>query len=131
MSAHDDPKLRTAIAQFAAVMQQSPYAGDDRDLIDVHVEPMADGSALFRVTYTTSSVVAEMNTATGASSVRQGASVKVSAMLRVFASADPTDAIQMEIDGSTEPFDPTTARKKVERILADEAGRRLRAELGR
>lgn len=124
----EDAKLRTAIAQFGAVMGQSPYAGPDRDAIDIQMRELDEsGAQHIRVTYTTTSVIGSIDRSTGESVVRTGESVKVDATIRLIPPTAADAAVQMEIDGQTEPFDPTTARKKLERILSAKAGAVLRA----
>lgn len=132
MSGGDDRRLRIAIAQFDAVMRQSQMCGPEKDAIDVFVEPSDDeASQVIKVTYTTNSVVAWAHIQRGESSIRQGPSAKASTTIRLIRPDDPEAVVQMEIAGKTEPFDASEARVKIERILMDEAGKAIKADLGR
>lgn len=129
MTGGDDRRLQTAVAQFSAVMLQSQMAGPQRDAIDVQVNAAnADGSQSIRVTYTTTSVIGTMDRGTGEASVRQGSSVKVDATIRLVCPENPAEAVQMEIAGKLQPFDPSDARLALQRILMDEARRAFATE---
>lgn len=129
MTVPEDRRLRTAIAIFDAVMRQSQFAGPDRDGIDVILEAGDETFQVIRVTYTTNSVDARVHG--GIESIRQGPSVKVGTTLRLVRPEDAAAPIQMEIGDTAEPFEASNARVRLQRILMDEAGKSLRAQLGR
>ncbi len=131
MSGGDDRRLRIAIAQFDAVMRQSQMSGPEKDAIDVVLEaPGDDGSQSIKVTYIANGVVAKIDR-DGRESVRQAPSVKVGTTIRLVCLEDPAAAVQMEIAGKKEPFDASDARVRIERLLMDEVGKAIKAELGR